>query len=494
MASDAPAQAPTGAGSLESRITMPSRDQTPEASSAATNEGDANAQVDGGIPSGDGPNLREPEWDVEVKLADLQADPNNPLFSAKSFEELQLKPEVLKGILEMNFRKPSKIQERALPLLLADPPQNMIAQSQSGTGKTAAFSLNMLSRVDLSNPNPQTLVLAPSRELARQILGVVAHMGQFMEGLKVIAAIPDPTQRNRKFDGHIIVGTPGTVLDMIRRRSIESRHMKILVLDEADNMLDQQGLGDQCKRVKTMLPKNIQTILFSATFPDEVIAYAKSFAPNSNQITLRHEELTVDGIKQLYLDCDGLEDKFSVLLKFYGLMTTASSIIFVRTRATAAELERRMVAEGHSVAQLSGGLEGAERDSIIDKFRSGQAKVLITTNVLARGIDVQSVTMVINYDIPVTADGRADPETYLHRIGRTGRFGRVGVALSFVHDRDSWQRLNDIATFFKSDLINVDTKDWDAVESMIKKIIKSSRAGKETKEMQGMDVDGTAEA
>jgi superfamily II DNA/RNA helicase len=161
------------------------------------------------------------------------------------------KPEVLKGILEMNFRKPSKIQERALPLLLADPPQNMIAQSQSGTGKTAAFSLNMLSRVDLSNPNPQTLVLAPSRELARQILGVVAHMGQFMEGLKVIAAIPDPTQRNRKFDGHIIVGTPGTVLDMIRRRSIESRHMKILVLDEADNMLDQQGLGDQCKRVKT---------------------------------------------------------------------------------------------------------------------------------------------------------------------------------------------------------------------------------------------------
>jgi len=153
-----------------------------------------------------------------------------------------------------------------------------------------------------------------------------------------------------------------------------------------------------------------------------------------------------------------------------------------------------MVAEGHLVAQLSGGLEGAERDSIIDKFRSGQAKVLITTNVLARGIDVQSVTMVINYDIPVTADGRADPETYLHRIGRTGRFGRVGVALSFVHDRDSWQRLNDIATFFKSDLINVDTKDWDAVESMIKKIIKSSRAGKETKEMQGMDVDGTAEA
>ncbi|KAF2817551.1 DEAD-domain-containing protein [Mytilinidion resinicola] len=465
---------------------MPSKDNAPSSV--------ADSQLDGGIPQGKEPALIEPEYEVEVKLADMQADPNSPLFSVKSFEELNLKPELLRGIMEMNFRSPSKIQERALPLLLHNPPQNMIAQSQSGTGKTAAFSLNMLTRIDLNNLAPQALVLAPSRELARQILGVIQHMGQFMEGLVVTPAIPDPTHRNKKFEGQIIVGTPGTVMDMVRRKYIDSKQLQILVLDEADNMLDQQGLGDQCKRVKQMLPRNIQTVLFSATFPHDVLDFAQLFAPKANQITLKHEELTIEGIKQLYLDCDGLEDKFAVLLKFYGLMTTASSIIFVRTRATAAQLEHRMVAEGHTVAQLSGGLEGPERDIIIDKFRNGEAKVLITTNVLARGIDVQSVTMVINYDIPTHADGSPDPETYLHRIGRTGRFGRVGVALSFVHDRGSWQALADIAAHFKTDLIAVDHKDWDSVEKMVKKVIRSSRAGKSTKDMNNqMQMDGSAD-
>jgi len=156
----------------------------------------------------------------------------------------------------MNFRKPSKIQERALPLLLHNPPINMIGQSQSGTGKTAAFTLNMLARLDLSTKEPQALVLAPSRELARQILGVVQVMGQFLEGLQVIQGIPDPSQRGRKLEGQIIVGTPGTVTDLIRRKQIDVRNMKVLVLDEADNMLDQQGLGDQCSRVKMCVPCN----------------------------------------------------------------------------------------------------------------------------------------------------------------------------------------------------------------------------------------------
>lgn len=151
----------------------------------------------------------------------------------------------------MGFRKPSKIQEKALPLLLINPPTNMIAQSQSGTGKTAAFSLNILSRIDLSILAPQAFVLAPSRELARQILGVITHMGQFMEGLVTMAAIPDTTKRNQKYDAHVLVGTPGTAMDAIRRRAIDTKHMKILVLDEADNMLDQQGLGEQCTRVKS---------------------------------------------------------------------------------------------------------------------------------------------------------------------------------------------------------------------------------------------------
>ncbi|KAH7380411.1 P-loop containing nucleoside triphosphate hydrolase protein [Phaeosphaeria sp. MPI-PUGE-AT-0046c] len=454
---------------------------TPEASSVAT------AQVDGSGEPNNGSPLADTEYKVEVKLADMQADPNNPLYSAKSFEELQLTEQLLKGIRNMNFRTPSKIQEKALPLLLMNPATNMIAQSQSGTGKTAAFSLNVLSRIDLSKNEPQALALAPSRELARQIQGVITTMGQFMEGLKVQAAIPDPTRRNQRFDGHVLVGTPGTVQEQLKRRLISGNTIKILVLDEADNMLDQQGMGEQCTRVKSLLPKDIQTVLFSATFPPAVISYAHRFAPGANVLTLAHEELTIEGIKQLYIDIDQDNDKYSTLLKFYGLMTQASSIIFVRTRRTAEELEKRMVAEGHKVAQLSGALEGQDRDRVIDQFRSGDAKVLITTNVLARGIDVESVTMVINYDVPTMADGRtADPETYLHRIGRTGRFGRVGVALTFVHDKNSWQQLHEIATYFKTDLYPIDTSDWDTVEELIQTIIKSSRAGKSTKEMTEM--------
>ncbi|KAF2689135.1 P-loop containing nucleoside triphosphate hydrolase protein [Lentithecium fluviatile CBS 122367] len=479
---------------------MPTTDEKPAAEPLAETKRETpaetpaeTAQADGSGPPGNGNALAESEYQVEVKLADLQMDKDSPLFSAKSFEELNLSEELLKGIRQMNFRKPSKIQEKALPLLLYNPPTNMIAQSQSGTGKTAAFSLNILSRIDLSTVVPQALVLAPSRELARQILGVIEHMGQFMPGLKAMSAIPDPLKRNQKYDAHVLVGTPGTVMDMIRRRYIDSRHVKILVLDEADNMLDQQGLGEQCTRVKGMLPnKNMQVVLFSATFPAHVVNYANRFAPNANVLTLEHQELTVDGIKQLYIDINGQADKFDTLLKFYGLMTQASSIIFVRTRKTAEELEQRMVAEGHKVAQLSGGMDGNDRDKIIDQFRTGEAKVLITTNVLARGIDVQSVTMVINYDVPTMADNKTpDPETYLHRIGRTGRFGRVGVALTFVHDKASWEQLHFIANYFKTDLLPIDTSDWDAVEELIQSVIKSSRAGKSTAEMTGMSGGGS---
>lgn len=212
-------------------------------------------QTDGaGQPFG-GSQLSEPEYAVQVKLADMQADPENPLYSVKSFEELNLQPEILKGIVGMGFRKPSKVQERSLPLLIKNPPENLIGQSQSGTGKTAAFVLNILARIDLSTPEmqktPQALVLAPSRELARQIAGVVRLMGHYMEGLQVEVAVPvEAAQRGRKVEASVAVGTPGTVMDLIRRRTMDARQIKILVLDEADNMLDQQGLGDQCTRVK----------------------------------------------------------------------------------------------------------------------------------------------------------------------------------------------------------------------------------------------------
>nr|POE49250.1 atp-dependent rna helicase dbp5 [Quercus suber] len=377
----------------------------------------------------------------------------------------------------MGFTKPSKIQERALPLLLKNPPQNFIGQSQSGTGKTAAFVLNMLSRINLSSTSPQCIVLAPTRELAKQIAGVANIMGIFLQdnGLKVTEAIPNANERDRTVDGQIIVGTPGTVIDLLRRRQLDPKEVKVLTLDEADNMLDIQGMGDQCKKIRALLRSLSQIVLFSATFPSEVLHFASIFSPNSNTLTLEVESLTVKGIKQMYLDCNSDEDKYNALVKFYGLMTIASSIIFVRRRDTATEIERRMTAEGHKVASLTGALDGADRDAVFNRFRDGEAKVLITTNVLARGIDVKTVTMVVNYDIPETADRKPDFETYLHRIGRTGRFGRTGAALSFVHDQRSWTNLMSICKHFAVEPTKLDTGDWDAVEKMLKAVMKNSR-------------------
>ncbi len=235
---------------LASRISKPS--DAPAAASASTpapdNGNDTGAEApieDDGIQRG----IIEPAYDVEVKFAD---DTTSPLSTqVSSFEELGLPKPINDGLLAMNFKKPSKIQERALPLMISDPPTNMIAQSQSGTGKTAAFVLTVLSRVDFSKPQqPQALLLAPSRELARQIQGVIQTIGQFCENLIVEAAIPGSISREHGVKSSVVVGTPGTVMDLIRRRQFDVSQLKVLVIDEADNMLDQQGMGDQCIRVK----------------------------------------------------------------------------------------------------------------------------------------------------------------------------------------------------------------------------------------------------
>ncbi|KAI1435185.1 P-loop containing nucleoside triphosphate hydrolase protein [Xylaria sp. CBS 124048] len=424
-------------------------------------------------------NLQDNIYDVQVQLSDLQKDTDSPLGSVSTFEELGLPSEVLQGLNALKFLKPSKVQEKALPLMLADPPRNMIAQSQSGTGKTAAFVVTVLSRVDFSQPNkPQALLLAPSRELAQQIKSVISTIGQFFEHLDVAAAIPGSIPRGGTVDKAIVVGTPGTVMDLIRRRTFDTSGLKVLVIDEADNMLDMQSMGDQCNRVKGMLPKTIQILLFSATFPEKVFKYAENFAPSANIIQLKVQELTVKGISQMYMDCPSESEKYAILCKLYGLMNIGSSIIFVKTRDSATKIQQSMVQDGHKVSVLHGAYEGNERDALLDDFRTGKSKVLITTNVLARGIDVSTVSMVINYDIPMKGAGDVihDTETYLHRIGRTGRFGRVGVSITFISDRRSFNFLQAIAKDLQIDLVPLSPDDWDATEQKVQKVIKSSRA------------------
>ncbi|ANB13143.1 ATP-dependent RNA helicase DBP5 [Sugiyamaella lignohabitans] len=459
----------TKAEESESKETTASETKTDD---AKDDKKTASEEGEGSDPEN---NLIKTTYEVRVKLADLQADPNSPLYSVKRFEDLGLSEELLKGLYAMKFSKPSKIQEKALPLLLNNPPQNLIGQSQSGTGKTAAFALNMLSRVDTKVNKVQALCLSPTRELVRQIMDVVETMGKFTD-ITTALAIPDSYERNAKVNAHIIVGTPGTVLDLVRRRQLDLSALKVFVLDEADNMLDLQGLGDQCQRVKKMIKPNVQLVLFSATFADEVRVYAEKFVPNANEIKLKAEELNVDGIKQLYMDCKDEAHKYEVLVGLYELLTIGSSIIFVRKKETANFLYGKMTKEGHKVSVLHSDLTTEDRDRLIDDFRDGRSKVLITTNVLARGIDIASVTMVVNYDLPTDRNGRADPATYLHRIGRTGRFGRTGVSISFIHDRASYNVLQDIIDYFGEGgitMTKVPTDDWEEIEKIVNKAIKS---------------------
>ncbi|KAI9280679.1 P-loop containing nucleoside triphosphate hydrolase protein [Sporodiniella umbellata] len=415
-------------------------------------------------------NLIKSTHTVQVKLADQQADPNSPLFSVKSFEELGLSPELLKGLYSMNFSKPSKIQERALPLLISNPPKNMIGQSQSGTGKTAAFVLTMLTRLVPGLNVPQAICLAPSRELARQIMDVVQAMSKFTN-ITTKLVVKDSVRRGETIQAQVIVGTPGTVMDVIKKRTLPVQAIKIFVLDEADNMLDQDGLGDQSIRVKNSIKGHPQVVLFSATFPDNVRRFAVKFAPDANEISLKREDLSVDAIKQFYMDCDNQEHKYNVLCNVYDLLTVSQSIIFCKQRHSAEEIGKRMKQQGHSVATLHGKMTPEERDKAMDDFRRGEYKVLVTTNVIARGIDISQVSLVINYDLPVDQRNAVDFEAYLHRIGRTGRFGRTGVSIILVDSKESWDQMREIENHFQRAITYVPTKDWELVEQQLKSLI-----------------------
>uniref|UniRef100_A0A3Q2SXP4 RNA helicase n=1 Tax=Fundulus heteroclitus TaxID=8078 RepID=A0A3Q2SXP4_FUNHE len=398
----------------------------------------------------------------------LQKDPNSPLYSVKSFEELRLKPQLLQGVYAMGFNRPSKIQETALPMMLAEPPQNLIAQSQSGTGKTAAFVLAMLSHVDPNNKYPQCLCVSPTYELALQTGKVIEQMGKYYPEVKLVYAIRgNKLQRGMKLQEQIVIGTPGTMLDWCSKfKFIDPKKIRVFVLDEADVMIATQGHQDQSIRIQRMLPKNCQMLLFSATFEESVWNFAQRIVPDPNIIKLKREEETLDTIKQYFVLCNSKEEKFQALCNIYGAITIAQAMIFCHTRKTAGWLAGELSREGHQVALLSGEMQVEQRAAVIERFRDGKEKVLVTTNVCARGIDVEQVSVVINFDLPVDKDGNPDNETYLHRIGRTGRFGKRGLAINMVDSRMSMNILNRIQEHFNKRIERLDTDDLDEIEKI----------------------------
>ncbi|GFH51206.1 hypothetical protein CTEN210_07682 [Chaetoceros tenuissimus] len=390
------------------------------------------------------------------RLKVIQSDASSHLSSARTFQELNLPKYLLDAIFEMGFERPSAIQEEALPRILANPPRNVIGQAQSGSGKTAAFVIGMLYRIEIDSPaTPQALCVTPTRELAVQIVNkTVKPMAAHMDGLKIqLALAGERMERGEKCEAHLIVGTPGKVVDWIKRRTINTKNMKVFVLDEADEMVAEGGHRANSLLVKKAMPKTCQSLLFSATFPPEVVEFATKMVSNPDKILIEAgpEFLVLDVIKQLWIDTRPYDGgKLAFLADIYTLMTIGQSIIFVGTKREADNVYRTLTEQDYSCSVLHSQVDNAERDATMEAFRNGESNVLITTNVLARGVDVDNVCLVVNYDVPVDKDRNPDFETYLHRIGRTGRFGRKGTAISLVDDQNSIQILAAIEAHFST--------------------------------------------
>ncbi|KAF8818063.1 DEAD/DEAH box helicase [Cardiosporidium cionae] len=416
--------------------------------------------------------------EVDAIVAVERADGDSAYVAATSWEKLNFSGDLLKGIYQKGFNKPSKIQAAALPLILLES-ENLIGQAQNGSGKTATFALCMLSKLEFQKREPQALCLCPTRELARQITTVIEELGQYTQLLTYLA-VPQNEIYKSQSGAHIVVGTPGKTLDLIKRRILPLQSIKLFVLDEADEMIDRRNnMGTQVQQIRRCFRNPLQILLFSATFPDEVKDFAVSMVPNASKITVEKENLSLKSVSQFYMMYTDEDSKFQLLSDLYGSMTIGQSVIFVKSRKSAFELALRMKTVGHAISLICGTqssgpekMEHSMRDRIMSEFRAGETKVLICTDVLSRGIDVPQVTLVINYDLPLEYQGRlqgsnitVSMETYIHRIGRTGRFGLKGIAINLVH-RHQLPLIAQIASFYNCEISEL-SNDLEDIEKMV---------------------------
>jgi translation initiation factor 4A len=384
----------------------------------------------------------------DTKMAGI-LDPNSEDFAPEweetyeSFDSMGLHENLLRGIYAYGFEKPSAIQQRGIVPFTKG--LDVIQQAQSGTGKTATFCSGILHCLDYGVQECQGLVLAPTRELAQQIEKVMRALGDYLQ-VKCHACVGGTSvredQRTLQNGVHVVVGTPGRVYDMLRRRALRPDYIKVFCLDEADEMLS-RGFKDQIYDIFQLLPSTLQVGVFSATMPPEALEITRKFMTKPVRILVKRDELTLEGIKQFHVNVEREEWKLDTLCDLYETLAITQSVIFANTRRKVDWLTDKMRARDHTVSATHGDMDQNTRDIIMREFRSGSSRVLITTDLLARGIDVQQVSLVINYDLPT------QPENYLHRIGRSGRFGRKGVAINFVSKEDE-RMLMDVQRFYNT--------------------------------------------
>lgn len=359
-----------------------------------------------------------------------------------NFDDMKLNDNLKKGIYAYGWENPSKIQEIGIMPVING--KDCIIQAQSGTGKTGTFSIACLNMVDKSIDSCQILCISPTREIAEQSLRVMEQLNKYM-GIKLCGVIGGKRLENNKVrDSQIIIGTPGRIYDLLKKNVIDNSKLKLFVVDEADIMF-QKGFREQISFIMQYTSNICQYAIYSATMPQEIIELTNEFMKNPVKILVKKEQLTLEGIKQFYIGLSSEEEKYLTLKDLYGQINVAQSIIYCSYRRKVEWLKDTLTQEDFTVSYIHGEMSQDIRDSVMTQFREGNTRILITTDLLARGIDVPQVSLVINYDLPT------DKESYIHRIGRSGRYGKKGNAINFVLSKDSFY-IKELEQFYNTSI------------------------------------------
>lgn len=367
----------------------------------------------------------------------------NEVTDIENFEEMNLKENLLRGIYGYGFEKPSKIQQCTIPVIASG--KDIVAQSQSGTGKTGSFAIGILQRINEKENHPQVIILAPTRELSQQIESVVSDLGNYLKIKTVLCvggtSVEDNIDKAKK--SHCVIGTPGRIIDLIERNAFDISKINIFSLDEADVLLGKEFVS-QTRKIVKKLHENAQICAFSATLSPESISITKNFMnENVVHLLIKPDKLSLDLIAQYYIFVGEEHHKMETLNDLYEKLSIGQCIIYVNGVDKAIWLKEQLNEYGHSVESMHSKLTPLERTEIMKSFRGGNCRVLVSTDLLARGIDVQQVSYVINFDLP------QDIANYIHRIGRSGRYGKKGIAINFVTKRE-FRQLKAISSYYKS--------------------------------------------
>lgn len=357
-------------------------------------------------------------------------------------DNLELKRNLLRGIYGIGFENPSPIQKKAIIPMTEK--NDIIAQAQSGTGKTGAFSIATLQIIDETLDKTQAIIMSPTRELSKQIHGVLSMLSSQMNiKLQLLiggTSTDEDKEKLKNNNPHIIIGCPGRIYDMLRRKHIDTEKLNLLVLDEADEMLS-SGFKEQIYNIFQYLNNEVQVALFSATIPNDLYSLTNQFMRDPIKILVKQEKLTLQGIKQFYIGLDNDEHKFMALKDLFSAISVNQCIIYCNSINRTKDLYNAMLKEEYPVICIHSGMSETERQESYQSFKSGQARTLICTDLFSRGIDVQQVSVVINFDVPKNI------HVYIHRIGRSGRWGRKGVGINFITKRDQG-KLEEIKQFY----------------------------------------------